>query len=151
MHTNYTLSTCIPGSDSLTTVALNAGTGADILNYENYLDKIIYSTSNPLNQIYAINACSSLPQLVNSLNETGLGSDFTVFPNPATSHLNIQLNSNSNNLITVELYTAMSQLVYSSKIETPSTSINIEALSKGVYFIKVSDGSRVALKKLVIQ
>lgn len=71
---------------------------------------------------------------------------FSLYPNPATSQAIITLPQNLN-LKCVNIYNAIGQ-----KIETiNSTSINISALAKGIYYIEVVTNQGKATKKLIKQ
>ena len=65
-------------------------------------------------------------------------SDFKLYPNPVVSVLNIKTD---NNLIN-QPYTiidGLGRVVLNSKLNEGDTTINVEQLSKGIYYLKVSD------------
>jgi hypothetical protein len=71
----------------------------------------------------------------------------TLFPNPATTEIRIE---NSNFRINfVEIYDAVGEKVHQSSITNNQSSINISTLAKGIYFLKVKAGDKVAVKKVV--
>jgi hypothetical protein len=90
-----------------------------------------------------------------SSSSTGIRSELTtdselkLYPNPASSLLFIEYSSDSNNNI-IEIYDVRGQLV--KKIENNSSikqSTNISDLSKGLYFVKISDREKILIRKFV--
>jgi hypothetical protein len=88
-------------------------------------------------------SCSPVSGISESQNEDV----FTVTPNPATSEIKIEnLNFRIN---FVEIYDAVGEKIYQSPITNNQSSININTLAKGIYFLKVKAGDTVAVKKVV--
>jgi hypothetical protein len=74
-----------------------------------------------------------------------------VYPNPANSSVFVKLNSVSDKA-TVEVYNTIGQIVISSKeINNNSTEINVSALAKGVYILKITNGKEVGNVKIVVE
>ncbi len=71
--------------------------------------------------------------------------EISVYPNPATSTLNIEAPGND---VTVEIYNILSQKVLSSK---NTKSIDINALESGNYMIKIISQGEITMKKFVKQ
>ena len=70
--------------------------------------------------------------------------DFSVYPNPATSIINI--NSKST-ILKTEIYNVLGQLVLSNSNENR---IDISSLSKGIYYIKIQDeNENFGLEKII--
>jgi hypothetical protein len=75
----------------------------------------------------------------------------TVYPNPASTALNVKLGSVTTKA-SVEIYNAIGQMVIpSQEISDNSAEINVSSLSKGVYIVRVSNGKEVSNTKLVIE
>ena len=69
-------------------------------------------------------------------------SDFTVYPNPANSELNISLNSAiSGATVTVSDLTGRPMM--SQAMTSTSASLDVTSLSSGMYFISISSGSGI--------
>ena len=65
--------------------------------------------------------------------------NFTVYPNPATDLLNINIsNANFKNL-NVSINTVSGQQIMNTNMSGNNTKINIESLSSGVYFVNISN------------
>jgi hypothetical protein len=70
-------------------------------------------------------------------------STIALFPNPSNDFINM---TNLKNSYDYEIYCITGQQVKSGKIN-PSESISIKELSKGLYFLKLNDGSSFKLIK----
>jgi aryl-phospho-beta-D-glucosidase BglC (GH1 family) len=76
---------------------------------------------------------------------------FSVYPNPAGNHLNVRFNSTFNDG-TVELYNILGELVKRDKLNGGTTTLQLNNLSKGVYFLKaVINQSKPLTQKIIIQ
>lgn len=71
----------------------------------------------------------------------------SVYPNPARE--NVYLNTNNSEILNVEMIDIFGNLVYSSN-DVNIRNINVEGLSTGTYFVKVTISSGVYTEKLVI-
>lgn len=72
--------------------------------------------------------------------------DVLLFPNPTKSFVNIQLNGF---VFNYQLYSSLGQLIASAKNISNVTSINLEDLSKGIYFVEIQVGDAVIRKKIM--
>ena len=68
-------------------------------------------------------------------------SNFSIYPNPTTDYINIDCSS----LESVFVYNILGKEL----IKDTTNRINVSSLSKGVYFIKVSDGVNSSTKKFI--
>ena len=79
----------------------------------------------------------------------------SVFPNPATSQINILYNTQNNGEADIVILSELgSQLIRKTVGTTAGKnnfSFNIGQLSNGVYFVKLIDGKNMYIKKLVVQ
>jgi hypothetical protein len=71
-----------------------------------------------------------------------------MYPNPATSELNIQLPSDANEAI-VEFYDTMGRLSLSKKITKSNLNINVSSLSSGIYLLKVLSEDKIGAQKFI--
>lgn len=87
-----------------------------------------------------------------SINEVKKETKLKLFPNPASTELNIQLNSNEENK-KIEIIDLLGKKVFSQSISGNSFSkkINTTNLNPGVYFVSVTSNSKpVKTEKIVI-
>ena len=79
--------------------------------------------------------------------------DFVVSPNPSTGQITLQLKSDYSKQMRVSVINALGQIVSDSTIEDQSSlqTLNLNYLPSGQYQISVTDGDKLAIKKIVIQ
>ena len=71
--------------------------------------------------------------------------NFSLYPNPANSIVNINLEAE---LKSVEIYSLQGQKV----ISTTEKQVNVSSLSKGIYLIEVTDvNNQKAVQKLIVE
>ena len=135
--TSYSFTQTYANNTSLVTVRFNFNTG--VFNPSN-----IYGISAYLNG----DACSyAVVGVSTGVEEPSLAALTTVYPNPATDVLNI----NAPEAIYVELISMQGgYVVYNSEDKSNSHKINLSQIAAGVYTIRMSDGNKVATKKLVV-
>lgn len=61
----------------------------------------------------------------------------SVFPNPVISHLTLRVEENFSHQLAYQLYTLNGQSLHSAKIVSPETTISMENLSSGLYFLRI--------------
>lgn len=87
-------------------------------------------------------------QPVVGLNElTGKDKSIIVYPNPSKGILNI---SSSNIINSIEMYNNLGVLVSKPEIMY-NNQIDLSSLSKGMYFLKVTDGKQYHIEKVIIE
>jgi len=77
--------------------------------------------------------------------------DFSVYPNPAAEKITIQLASTKPGSY-IEMVDPPGKIVWSTRLLSgeKEISVNTDALNPGIYFIKYSDGKKIAVKKIVL-
>lgn len=73
---------------------------------------------------------------------------FTVFPNPVQNQLKFLTNQALSASAEIEIWNALGQLVYHSKMPI-SKQVEVSHLQSGFYFVKISDGKLSTTKKIV--
>ena len=74
-------------------------------------------------------------------------SAFAIYPNPANSILYI---NSSNTEFSYVMYNGMGQVVANGNGQG-TEQINVEGLTKGVYFIRLTTGTQVRMEKVVVR
>ncbi len=113
------------------------------VNGENFQVSVPFNVTgvvfNPKKDIISKNSTAVLT------NETfELENKVSIYPNPASTELNIKIPSNIS-IESVNLYNALGQNVLLS----PSTVVNVNSLSNGVYFLKITTSEGSVLKKFI--
>ena len=79
---------------------------------------------------------------------------FSIFPNPNNGAFTINLNSSSNKDIHVEVFDIRGRSVFNnSYVNTTdfNQEINLSNVQSGMYLVKVSDGEKETIKKILIE
>ena len=80
---------------------------------------------------------------------------FSIFPNPNNGEFTIKLNSSTDEDVSVEIYDIRGRSVYSKSFANTSSdfnqTINLNAIESGMYLVKVNDGDKEAIKKILIE
>lgn len=71
-----------------------------------------------------------------------------LYPNPANDLLNVKVTSPSSK-INVKLYSVMGIILRDFDVTCPITTVDLNGLAKGIYYIGVDDGTETALKKFI--
>ncbi len=119
-----------------------------------YIGTVIPSTVSPgvvgvagefngTSQIYV----RSLTDLTLSIN-TVEANQFNVFPNPVTNGL-VNITSKSNEAIAITVFDILGKQVINKTVN--NNTLNVAALTSGVYILKVSQNGSISTKKLVIK
>ncbi len=82
-------------------------------------------------------------------------SNLTIWPNPTDKILNYRFNSANSNSSVIRLVDIHGRTIYnnafSSNNQLVNGSINTEALSKGIYFLRIEQGNASTTKKVIIK
>jgi len=77
--------------------------------------------------------------------------NIAIYPNPANEHFYIKINSNND--LTVNVYSIVGKLVFKTIINKQLNEINIDNLSEGIYFVNIINektGNEIT-RKLIVQ
>ena len=99
---------------------------------------------------WSLNPCGI--QVPLSVDQNSLA-NFNVYPNPTQGNFTLQFNSDSSQAVQVELYDLRGRSVYHSNHENTgfiNQNIQLTALQTGMYVLKVKDGNKQVMRKLVI-
>lgn len=97
----------------------------------------------------------TLTWVVNSIATGITGLDFnsgiSIFPNPASEYVMIDVNTSSSPFSTIFLYNSVGQLIMERKLTKGLEKLDITALPKGVYRLIIQDDKRNQAVKTVIK
>jgi hypothetical protein len=79
--------------------------------------------------------------------------DFSIYPNPTTSNTTVVLSGNNSTNYSVEVIDMTGKVIYSivNNGEVSTSELELNGISKGVYFVKVNTLQGTKMKQLVIQ
>ncbi|MBP6977188.1 MAG: T9SS type A sorting domain-containing protein [Lentimicrobiaceae bacterium] len=108
----------------------------------------------PNTDVYQVNGLSGILDMsvvATSIAETGL-KDVEIYPNPASDHVMIKCIGSISQDASLKVYAVGSgQLVKEVRIEANLMDLDIHDLAQGVYFIRITDGHEIMIKKLIKQ
>lgn len=76
------------------------------------------------------------------------GTPISIYPNPATNVLNIEAGKDVQK---VTLFNLAGQMVFTEQMQTGKTSIDLNGLMKGLYFVRIESMEGTNTQKLIIQ
>ena len=83
-----------------------------------------------------------------SVSEVTQKSDFAVFPNPFRDNITVLCTDQSGEITnTLTIYDMLGKEIYRENLLNPQTSINLNYLEKGIYFIKTNNNTEI--KKII--
>lgn len=108
--------------------------------------EILGDTTLPM---YCYNSCEACDTRPNGINDVNLAEAISVYPNPANSELNI--NVNTNDVYTITMTDILGKTVMSNTVNgSELTSINTSNLSEGLYLLTVRDEVNVYTTRVVV-
>ncbi len=75
----------------------------------------------------------------------------SLFPNPTTDHVTLNINNSNNEDFTLYIYNIVGALVMPETIIKSQSQLNIGDLNNGIYLIVIKSMNFIESKKLVIQ
>ncbi len=92
-------------------------------------------------------------------NTTGVAENtfnvFNLFPNPSDGVFNLQLESENNDAVQVQLYDVRGRLLDSKQLTETASSINLRldysGIHTGIYLLKVTKGNQIGVQQIVIK
>jgi hypothetical protein len=94
----------------------------------------------------------SFDNLITSLSEQDSEKNtFSLYPNPATDNITLNLNKTNNSDLTLNFYNVTGTLVRSKLIKSEQQKIDIGDLSNGIYFVEIKSINWTEKQKLIIQ
>jgi Secretion system C-terminal sorting domain len=104
--------------------------------------------TSPLFTPTSIPQTITLTDCVTGLDESAQEELFTIFPNPASDFLVVELTDDYRGAI--EVMNEVGQLMRSQKLQEKVNRIDIRGLSKGMYFIKITLKDQCYLQKIIV-
>jgi Secretion system C-terminal sorting domain len=87
--------------------------------------------------------------------ETTVPTEITIYPNPVSEQLSIQFNVEADGIRVAELHDMNGRLIISEVVSGTEANhthiIDVQALNKGLYLLRVNDGSTSTVTKVIIE
>ncbi len=107
------------------------------------IGQIVYTTNQNSDGSVAQGVQQAFEISVVSVTNTTINLDLTVYPNPTTKYLNINVLDSNFNKLSYALYDLQGRIIKSEKIVTTNTLINMQGLAVATYFLKVKQNQQI--------
>jgi hypothetical protein len=88
--------------------------------------------------------------ILSGLNDLELSESFSIYPNPATAEINLQIKNIAASSTTVSILNTLGEIVYSKVISNElNSTIDVSRLPSGVYVLQVQDQKNVSSGKFI--
>ena len=84
----------------------------------------------------------------NGIEENLIHDKINISPNPSNGIFSLTCSERISN---IEIYDVMGKLIYNSKPQIPNPKLDLSDKTKGIYFIKVTNASKIYSQKIIIQ
>jgi len=101
------------------------------------IGQVIYTTNTGATGAVSQGVQQPHKILTVGINETALNISLSIFPNPTTEYLTLQVKNYNNKKLSYQLFDIQGKLLGSKVITTSKTQINLSDLSTGTYLINV--------------
>jgi len=90
-----------------------------------------------------------IPNTITGIPTNELSNNFKVYPNPTSGNLTISL---TDNIKSIEIINLLGENIYCSLTNNnqTKTEIDLTSIPKGIYFVKVDNGEKVFIEKIVL-
>ncbi len=99
--------------------------------------------------------CGNSTMITSINNSEPKNTDFSIYPNPANNELNIKFFSESEDVITLEAYDVVGKLIMSKYASVTKGNnlftLDVAGAASGMYFMKISDGTKQEMVKFTKQ
>ncbi|MFA6933420.1 MAG: T9SS type A sorting domain-containing protein, partial [Bacteroidales bacterium] len=75
----------------------------------------------------------------------------TIYPNPASDIINLEINNTTKEVLNLNIYNIMGSLVKTETTAVNNNQINISDLNNGIYLIEIKSKDLITKQKLIIQ
>jgi len=92
--------------------------------------------------------------VVTGINNANLDASFNIFPNPAKDQINLKLHNETNVNGTIEIINSLGQVAQTTDLGNDTEirkNVFISGLSSGIYMVRTTLGSKVSVRKLIIE
>lgn len=138
--------------DTFTQEDINNG----LISYEN-TQNAVFTDSFKVDILNGVNGwlADQTMNVTSTLSVEGFDIDnLSMYPNPTSTEINVRISSFSNDPVTVELFDLQGRSVLRNKYREVSgafsESLDVRAISSGIYLLKVKQGNKEGTRKIII-
>lgn len=151
----WNLTTTATGSNILHTFSYDLSTygGKSIVVYTSgFLSPADEATGSEMIALYGVDSTGrtfAFTDLTTGINEVAASNTVMVYPNPATSTVNVI--TNNSEAATIRITNMIGEVVLNQPLSQTENAVDVSAFNRGIYFYEVKTNSGVSKGKLVIQ
>jgi hypothetical protein len=117
------------------------GTGG-IASYS--VGQVVYTTATGTNGSVAQGVQQPFEiSITTGINETSINLEMSVYPNPTTNYLTLNVDDVELSTLNFQLIDLQGKVITNKKVNSTTTSINVESLPKAIYFLNVTKGNQI--------
>jgi hypothetical protein len=90
-------------------------------------------------------------QAVSVQTKDKIDSKCSIYPNPATSYITLELNQSVNSDLTINIYNLLGEPIRTEVIKQNRQPINISDLKSGIYVVEIKSKDWIETQKLIIK
>ena len=90
-------------------------------------------------------------QAPTNLGQIDLSKFVSVYPNPASTSINVRINTAFIDNAMLELYDATGKLIMQQKVVNEYSALNISGLANGIYTVRIITDNEQTIKRIVKQ
>ncbi|MCK4631110.1 MAG: T9SS type A sorting domain-containing protein, partial [Bacteroidales bacterium] len=156
---------CINNDLGYDEVELNDGSGAIII--DDYLYDYTSTEAFTINNLYRVTGVmyysygdykiiprdASDIEDVTAVNDPFAGVNIQVYPNPSNGLFKLVVNNVKSGSLGIEIMNMQGQIIFKNVINDPtgfSEYIDLTKFSKGLYFLRINDGNKATVEKILI-
>jgi hypothetical protein len=87
---------------------------------------------------------------VTGLNDHGLSSSISVFPNPSNGVLTIKNHSSNASIMKLNVMNALGEVVLNTAFDSEEKTLDLSNLTNGIYTLKIENGSGSTIQKIIL-
>lgn len=114
------------------------------------IGQVVYTTNTSTNGSVAQGVQYAYEIFSVGIKETALNISLTVFPNPTTENLTLQISDYNNEKLSYQLFDLQGKLLNYGQVTTQQTEINTTSLPSATYFINVVNQENKKLQSFKI-
>jgi hypothetical protein len=117
-------------------------------------NRVAFITKDEILECYHFGSCSISSNCKTSTNDQAFESSIKINPNPASSEFFIDFDLSKTSDLEVQIINNIGQIIQNRTIKNIISSkeiFNISEMTPGIYFIKITNGDKQAVKRIVVQ
>jgi hypothetical protein len=107
-----------------------------------------------MNTIITVDVVDSIPSIPTTVQNTNVLQSWSVFPNPASGNVFVSYSLSTPATVSIEVYDVLGnkleQKIRDNEAGEYHSTIDIQKLPDGIYFVKIRAGDQMASEKMVV-